>query len=41
MTDQNISFADDHKPTPPASYEESEEWVQQYHEQFGIEPSFF
>ncbi len=32
---------DDHAPIPSASYEEEEEWVVQYREQFGTEPSFF
>lgn len=26
---------------PPAQYDKSEQWVQEYKEQFGTEPSFF
>ncbi len=28
-------------PIPPAQYDETEEWVKEYIEQFGTEPSFF
>ena len=28
-------------PIPPAQYDEMEEWVKEYIEQFGTEPSFF
>ena len=28
-------------PIPPAQYDETEEWVQEYIDQFGEEPSFF
>lgn len=41
IADQDISFVDVHKPIPPAFYEDNEEWVQQYREQFGTEPAFF
>ncbi len=27
--------------TPPPSYDKNEQWVQEYMEQFGEEPSFF
>ncbi len=32
---------EEEKIIPPASYEEDEEWVKEYKEQFGEEPSFF
>ena len=28
-------------PSPPAQYDETEEWVKEYIDQFGEEPSFF
>lgn len=28
-------------PIPPAQYDETEEWVKDYTDQFGEEPSFF
>ena len=28
-------------PIPPAQYDETEEWVKDYIDQFGEEPSFF
>ncbi len=32
---------DDHTPIPLVSYEENEEWVDQYREEFGMDLSFF
>lgn len=41
MTNQDINLAGDHKPILPESYEENEEWVKKYREQFGMDPTFF
>lgn len=40
---QNDETASEERPSlrTPAQYDESEQWVQEYKEQFGTEPSFF
>lgn len=36
------TFSEERSPLRiPAQYDESEQWVQEYKEQFGTEPSFF
>ncbi len=39
--DEGKITLDGHKPILPASYEDNEEWIEKYREQFGTEPSFF
>lgn len=38
MKNQCISWSN---PIPLAQYDDDEEWVQEYKEQFGEEPTFF
>lgn len=39
----NQSSVHEEQPStlPPAKYDKSEQWVQEYKKQFGTEPSFF
>ena len=43
MSIQGKNASHDELPSSlsPAKYDESEQWVQEYKEQFGTEPSFF
>ena len=48
ISDENVKTQNDEQHSekqpsflPPAQYDESEQWVQEYIEQFGSEPSFF